>query len=177
MILLCLFGFFRSFKPSEPFLHNILVEGKVSFFAEFASYRVIIVLEALTQVVTRCILLWGQELWLLQLMQVTFGFAEACNVIFIVYGYKLVAQSHFQSVSSYARAAEFGGHVLSGLLGQFLVTYCHVAPMNLLYISFVSILIATLISPFLPSPPKAKQNQQELVSSSLATSDETDSLS
>ena len=114
LYLLCVCAFFVAFRPSEPYLTQYLMEDKglgeavvnekvypvwtYSYFAflvpvglagEWLGYRALIGAEFALLLVTYVILIWGEGLQWMQVMQVTFGFTSAAqSCVFFTYIYQ-----------------------------------------------------------------------------------------
>ena len=113
LYLLCVIAFFVTFRPSEPYLTQYLMDDKglgaevvnekvypvwtYSYFAfllpvglagEWLGHRAVIGAEFLFLLVTYVILIWGEGLQWMQFMQVTFGFTSAAqSCVFFTYIY------------------------------------------------------------------------------------------
>ena len=175
-ILLCLYGFFKEMKPSEPFLtpylrdppknftdeqlenavypvwtYSYLVALFVVFFVtDYLRYKPVIIIEALAYLGTRILLIWGTSVLSMQLMQVTYGIATGAEVAYYSYIYAAVAPKHFQKVTSYTRAAILVGRMASGVSGQLLVSFKVASYLTLNYISLGSVIISLVFSLVLP---------------------------
>lgn len=170
------YGFFIDFKPSEPFLVPYLIDVKgfsndtieqkifpIWTYAYFVSvvicglisealqYKPILVLGSFARVATRLILIFGSSLAMMQATQFSFGFACGTEVLFYCYIYYLVPVEHYQKLTGITRSSVLIGHVGANLLGQLLVTHFHSPLVVLMWISFVSISMATLISFVFPA--------------------------
>ena len=175
-ITLCTYGFLKEMKPSEPFLTPFLnssykhIDQKalsdevypistyanfvflflVFVFTDFLRYKPLIIIESLAYLATRAILVWGDGIPMMQLMQVTYGLAGATEIAYYSYIYAMVDVQHFQKVSSYTRAVTLFGRGVSGILGQILFSTNTANYLDLNYISFGSVSIAVIVSLFLP---------------------------
>ena len=126
LYLFCVCSLFVTFRPSEPYLTQYLMDDKglgaeavnervypvwtYSYFAflvpvglagEWLGYRAIIGAEFLFLLVTYVILIWAEGLRWMQLMQVTFGFTSAAqSCVFFTYIYQCCpAQLYHTAVS------------------------------------------------------------------------------
>ena len=115
--LLCCYGFFKEFRPSEPFLTEYLIDprwGNISknelyssvypvyTYATFAlvfpvfvltdylRYKPVIVLEGLSYIATWSLLLWAKGVAAMQLMEFTYGIAVSTEVSYYTYIYAKV---------------------------------------------------------------------------------------
>ncbi|XP_072020041.1 thiamine transporter 2-like isoform X2 [Amphiura filiformis] len=176
-MLLCLYGFFKQMRPSEPFLTPYLVDIKnisenavnnqiypiwtysymialvpVFLFTDFLRYKPVIIFESCTYLATWALLLWAWGIPLMKLMQMFYGLATATEIAYYSYIYAVVSEDHYQQVSSYTRSAVLTGSFIAGVLGQLI--YSLSKNEDTLYtlhiISFTSVAIATIFSLFLP---------------------------
>lgn len=170
-LIFVLFGFLKSFKPSEAFLTPFLVEVKgltktqvhqdvypvwtysyfaliipMAFAAEIVGYKYLILFEALGHLATRAILLWAEGLPWMQSMQITFAIGIAGELVYYAYVFKVFKPEHQQKLQSWSRSAVLLGHSIASLLGQLLRDYAGVEYIFLFYISGVSISVAFLVS-------------------------------
>ena len=169
VVCLCLAGFLMSFKPSEPFLTNFLVDVKglsdkvvsddvypvwtYSFLAcllpaglaaHALGARTVVAVGFAARLATRAILLWGEGLGAMQAMQVTFGLASACEPAFYSCAYAALPRRHFQRVTGYMQGAMLAGHLTAGLIGQVIVSSGK--ELRILFIiSAVSVALATIV--------------------------------
>ena len=180
-VVLCFYGFFKEMKPSEPFLTPYLREPPknftdeqlvneiypvstyanlvalffVFFVTDFLRYKPVIIAEALAYLATRVLLIWGSSVFSMQLMQAAYGFAVGAEVAYYSYIYAAVTTEHYQKVTSFTRAAILVGRMISGILGQLLISLHVTKYLALNYISFGSVSVAFLISLLLPSVPSS----------------------
>lgn len=177
---LCLFGFLKEMKPSEPFLTpylnstfkhidqkalsnevypistyaNFIFLFLVFLLTDFLRYKPLIIIESLSYLATRAILAWGDGIPLMQLMQITYGLASATEIAYYAYIYAMVGVDRYQQVTSYTRAATLFGRGISGVIGQILYSTGTANLLELNYISFASVAVAVVVSLFLPSVNK-----------------------
>lgn len=173
---LCLYGFFKDMKPSESFLtpflnssYKHLDEKDISdkiypystyaylvflvlmfLLTDFLRYKPLIVIESLAYLCTRILLIWGNGIPMMQLMQVTYGLASAAEIAYYSYIYAVVDESRYRQVSSYTRVATLLGKGLSDVIGQILISTGATNYLVLNYISFGSVSVAVIVAFFLP---------------------------
>ena len=176
-LMLCSYGFFKEFKPSEPFLTPYLTSEVKNFtktqlnsevwsystysyliaslftllLTDFVRYKPVIVLESGCYLATRLLLIWGMSIASMQWMQVAYGIAEATEIAYYSYIYAAVSVTHFKKVTSYVRAIRLFGQSMSSLLGQVLISTGALGYLELNYISLASVSLACIISLFLPN--------------------------
>ena len=178
--LLCSYGFFKEFLPSEPYLtafldnetnaskqfafddvnneiypwwpYSYLVAVFVLFlFTDVLRYKPIVLIEFLSQIVTRVLLIWGTSLLEMKLMQVTYGIATAAEIAYYSYIYILVSPVHFRKVTGYIEASRLFGAAAAGYAAQALVSTGTLDLLQLQYISFSSVCLACLFALALPN--------------------------
>eukprot|EP01135_Chromosphaera_perkinsii_P005494 Nk52_evm43s352 gene=Nk52_evmTU43s352 len=198
LVILVLFGFLKAFKPSEAFLYPYLSDTKgftddeinnqiftvltysylislvmVAVLTKYIGYKIVIFIEAAAQLATRIILVWGNSLFLMQLMQVTFGIACAGEIAYFAYVYTLVDEKFYQKLTSFTRAAVLVGHMSASILGQILVTNFNVEYTVLFYISLASVTCATLTVFFFPRKHEDYEEVDGLVLEDVGSREET----
>ncbi|XP_078597516.1 thiamine transporter 1-like [Branchiostoma floridae x Branchiostoma japonicum] len=182
IVLLCLYGFFKEMRPSEPFLtpylkgpDKNLTEEQVDnqiypvwtysyltclflvfLLTDFLRYKPVIILEGLTYIGTWVLLLWGQGVLTMQFMQFLYGVATATEIAYYSYIYVVVSDQRYQKVTSYTRSVVLVGRCAAGVVGQAVVSVWKESayfPLN--YVSMASVTVALGISIFLPSARKS----------------------
>ena len=120
--LLCIYGLFKEFRPSEPFLTEYLIDPRwgnlskddlyssvypvytyatfalvlpVFLFTDYVRYKPIIVLEGLSYIATWLLLLWAKGVTWMQVMQITYGIAISTEVAYYTYIYAKVTQKFY----------------------------------------------------------------------------------
>eukprot|EP00095_Tigriopus_kingsejongensis_P003036 maker-scaffold1070_size64748-snap-gene-0.13 protein:Tk03036 transcript:maker-scaffold1070_size64748-snap-gene-0.13-mRNA-1 annotation:"hypothetical protein DAPPUDRAFT_59074" len=177
LVILCLFGFFKELKPSEPYLTEYLtgeefknitkddVYQKVypiwsySYFVllipvflltDLVRYKPMIMFEGLAYVLTWVILLWAEGVGAMQAMQFVYGMATATEIAYYTYIYAKVPQEDFKRVSSLTRFSVLMGKFVSGLLSQLLDSLDVLDYRDLNYISLAGVGTAFILSLLLP---------------------------
>eukprot|EP00095_Tigriopus_kingsejongensis_P007313 maker-scaffold431_size173393-snap-gene-0.28 protein:Tk07313 transcript:maker-scaffold431_size173393-snap-gene-0.28-mRNA-1 annotation:"hypothetical protein DAPPUDRAFT_59074" len=175
--LLCLYGFLKELRPSEPFLTEYLINPNwtnitleeayydvyplwtysylavlilVFLLTDLLRYKPVIVIEGFAYIGTWCLLLWGKGVRSMQLMQFCYGVATSTEVAYYTYIYAKVEPRHFQKVTSWTRVALLVGRFLSGCLAQILTSSGILDYKGLNYFSLGSVSLATLVSFALP---------------------------
>ncbi|XP_066932826.1 thiamine transporter 1-like [Clytia hemisphaerica] len=175
-LILSLYGFFKEMKPSESFLTPYLnstfknIPKKtisdeiypistysylvflflVLMTTDFLRYKPLVIIESLAYLATRVILVWGQGVLIMQIMQMTYGLASATEVAYYSYIYALVDREHYQKVSSYTRLAVLAGKGVGDLSGQLLLSTNTVNLLQLNYVSLASVAVSVIAACFLP---------------------------
>lgn len=169
VICLCVAGFLMSFKPSEPFLTNYLIDVKgmtdpivsdkiypvwtysylafllpAGILSHAFGARTVAAIGFAARLATRGILLWGEGIPAMQAMQVTFGLASACEPAFYSCAYAALPRKYFQRVTGAMQGAMLAGHLAAGLIGQSIVSSG--ADLRILFIiSAISVTLATIV--------------------------------
>jgi len=186
VLALCLIGFLINCKPSEPFLTRYLEEVKGLSSAQLASsvwpcytygstaallpvglaaerwgYQRTIAVGLACREMTRVLLLYGQGVSTMAVMQLVFAAASSIDTVLFAYLYLLVEPGAFKAATATLHAAFHLGNILASLLGQMLVSHTEVGDnlTVLFYISWGSttaalgVFILCLPPPSRPAPP------------------------
>lgn len=181
-LLLCIFGFLKEIRPSEPFIYEFLIDqrwrnlteeqvsqevypvGTYSYLAhlivmflitDLCRYKPLIIVLGASGIVVWGMLLWTKTLLKLQILEVFYGTFSAAEVAYYTYIYAKVDTDYFQQVSSHTRAAILAGRAISGIMSQLLITFHLMNYRDLNYISFSALIAATIWAVFLPSVKKS----------------------
>ena len=140
-VIVCSIGFFNNLRPSEAYLTSYLtghwknltddqVDNEiypwwtystliwivpVFLLADFLRYKPILVLSAGAFISTWALLLWAQGVPAMKLMQVTFGFTTAGDVVYYSYLFSIVSEQNYGRVSSFTRASVLIGKFVAYL--------------------------------------------------------------
>lgn len=167
----CSFTFLLTFKPSEPHISTYLREVKhftdvdiytqiypwwtystlvlvfvSAFLAEFVGYKLSLILGACGRVATRFLLLFGTELWHMQMMQVFYALGTTAEIVFYAYIFHIVTRDDYQKLTSMALAAHVISNALSGFLGDILLNAFNQSYTTLMWWSAVFVCCAALVS-------------------------------
>lgn len=174
--IVCCFGFFKDLRPSEAYLTAYLTgpwknltETEVNnevypwwtysyliwlvpmfLLTDLLRYKPILILDGIAYVLTWVLLLWAQGVPAMKVMQVTFGLATAGEISYYSYLYAVVSKSHYQKIASFTKAASLVGKFVAYLCGQLLVSSNALDYHQLNIFSFISVIIALIISIILP---------------------------
>lgn len=176
--LLCSFGFFKEFKPSEDYLNTYLTQPKNSSdeglgFSEYDTYKKIypwstysslgaafftfpvtdallykpvIIVEGLSYLFTRVLLIWGDTINWQRVAQVTYGIASATEIAYYAYIYTVVPTERYKQVASYTRTTVLMSRALAGYLAQALYSTGTFNLKQLNYFSLASVSVSVLLS-------------------------------
>ena len=177
-ICLLLYGFFKEFKPSEAFLTPYLRgsdDGKnfsshqvndliypvwtysylisaifVFLLTDLIRYNPIIIIETLSYIATRVLLIWGTSVFSQQMMQVAYGIATATEVGYFSYIYLAVPFEYYEKITGPVRAAVLFGRSFGAFAGQIAYSNNLLDYYGLNYFSFASVCLAAVFAVFLP---------------------------
>ncbi|XP_023185580.1 thiamine transporter 1 isoform X2 [Xiphophorus maculatus] len=180
-VLLCVYGFFSSLRPSEPFLTAYLMgpdknltETQVvneiypvwtySYLAlllpvflatDYLCYKPVLVLQACSLVLTYAMLWKAQGMLAMQLLEFFFGLATASEVAYYSYIYSVVEPELYQRVTGYCRSVTLFGSAAGSLLGQLLLSLAKAELVHLIIITLASAAVAFVSPWFLPMPKRS----------------------
>ncbi|XP_017065493.2 LOW QUALITY PROTEIN: thiamine transporter 2 [Drosophila eugracilis] len=180
-LLLCTFGFFREFRPSEPYVteylssdygnltteqiyqdvypfgtYSVLAQLVIVFLiTDLVRYKPVIVLSALAGITLFSLLIWTETVGMLQVAQIFFGTFTAAEVAYYTYMYAKVNKEQYQIVTGHTRAAILSGKFLGGLFAQVLVSTDSMNYRQLHYLSLTTQVISLAVSLFLPGVPRS----------------------
>nr|XP_019957873.1 PREDICTED: thiamine transporter 1 [Paralichthys olivaceus]XP_019957874.1 PREDICTED: thiamine transporter 1 [Paralichthys olivaceus] len=180
-LLLCAYGFFSNLRPSEPFLTAFLMgpdknltESQVvseifpiwtySYLAllfpvflatDYLCYKPVLVLQAISLVVTYVLLLKAQGLLAMQLLEFFFGLATASEVAYYSYIYSVVEPAYYQRVTGYCRSIALFGSAAGSLIGQLLLSVAKAQLLHLVIVTLASAVVAFVAPWFLPMPKRS----------------------
>ncbi|XP_058389121.1 thiamine transporter 2 [Diceros bicornis minor] len=180
-VILCLFGFFSMMRPSEPFLipylsgpdknltsaeitneifpvwtySYLVLLLPVFILTDYVLYKPVIILQGISFIITWLLLLFGQGVKTMQVVEFFYGMVTATEVAYYAYIYSVVSPEHYQKVSGYCRSITLVAYTAASVLAQLLVSLASLSYFYLNVISLVSVSIAFLFSLFLPMPQKS----------------------
>ncbi|XP_051752073.1 thiamine transporter 1 isoform X3 [Ctenopharyngodon idella] len=180
-VLLCVYGFFSSHRPLEPFLTPFLMGPDknltetevvnqiypfwtysylvllfpVFLATDYLRYKPVLILQAASFIVTYAMLMKAQGVWAMQLLEFFFGVATATEVAYYSYIYSVVEPSHYQRVTGFCRSITLLGSAVGSFIGQLLVSVANVSLFYLSVITLASSCIAFVAPWFLPMPGKS----------------------
>ncbi|CAJ0575660.1 unnamed protein product, partial [Mesorhabditis spiculigera] len=185
-LLVCLYGVVKEFRPATPFLTPYLVSEYKNLSIETVysdiypywtysylvflvchitgyvlRYKPLIIVEAFGLCLTWAILVWGQGVNLMRLMQVVFGLASAAEIAFFSYLYAVVDVKEYRRVTSWTKSSVLLGKLFAFALAQFLVSTETGSYLLLNQITFGAVSLAAIISLFLPAVPKTRPDLVE----------------
>ncbi|CAK6448301.1 unnamed protein product [Pipistrellus nathusii] len=180
-VILCLFGFFSMMRPSEPFLipylsgpdknltsteitneilpvwtySYLLLLLPVFILTDYVRYKPVIVLQGISLITMYLLLLFGQGVRAMQVVEFVYGIVTATEVAYFAYIYSVVSSEHYQKVSGYCRSIMLVAYTAASVLAQLLVSLAKISYFYLNVICLVSVSVAFLFSLFLPMPKKS----------------------
>ncbi|KAF7207065.1 thiamine transporter 1 isoform X1 [Nothobranchius furzeri] len=180
-ILLCVYGFFSSTRPSEPFLtlyltgpdqnltetqvvneifpiwtySYLLLLFPVFLATDYLCYKPVLVLQATSLVVTYVMLWKARGVLAMQLLEFFYGLATATEVAYYSYIYSVVEPENYKRVTAYCRSVALFGSAAGSLIGQLLFSMAGVELLYLVIITLVSATVAFSAPWFLPMPKRS----------------------
>ncbi|XP_034460472.1 thiamine transporter 1 [Hippoglossus hippoglossus] len=176
--LLCIYGFFSTVKPMEPFIilymtgpdknltteevnNQILPVWTYSYLAvlvpvflltDWLRYKPVVVFQCVMLFITTAMLLWTRSVPALQAMEFFYSLVTACDVAYFSYIYSVVDQKRYRKATSYCRSVQLLGYTVGSVLGQLLVSFHLMSNNNIMVLTLVLTAIALLVSCLLPMP-------------------------
>uniref|UniRef100_UPI00398EB147 solute carrier family 19 member 3b n=1 Tax=Pristiophorus japonicus TaxID=55135 RepID=UPI00398EB147 len=177
-LVLCMYGFFATMKPAEPFLTPYLVGPYKNFtidqvtnqlfpiwtysflallipvflFTDYFRYKPIIIAQGIALVINYILLLFADGIVAMRYLQFNNGLVSATEVAYYSYIYSIVDAEHYQKVTSYCRSITLIAYTVGSTMAQLLVSLADVSYFYLNAISLGSVTVALVISFFLPMP-------------------------
>ncbi|XP_076028355.1 thiamine transporter 1-like [Oratosquilla oratoria] len=174
--LLCLYGFLKEMRPSEPFLTDYLTGPHVNLtqdetyyevypvwtysylsllivvflVTDLLRYKPVIIFEGFGYIITWSLLLWARGVAAMQSMEFFYGIATSTEVAYYTYIYAKVPSQFYKKVTSFTRAATLTGKFMSGILSQLLTLTNLMDYHSLNYVSMGSVCMATCVAVALP---------------------------
>ncbi|XP_030373995.1 thiamine transporter 1 [Scaptodrosophila lebanonensis] len=179
--LLCVFGFVREIRPSEPYVTEYLLgpwrnitEDQLTqdvypvgtyshlvqlvfvfLITDFLRYKPLIVTIGAAGVIIWSMLLWTTSLLALQILEFFYGTYMAAEVAYYTYIYAKVEKKYYPRVTSHTRAAMFAGKLVSGITSQILINLELMNYKDLNYITLTTQIIAMVWAFGLPKVDKS----------------------
>lgn len=127
----------------------------VFVLTDYVRYKPVIILQGIAFVVTWLLLLFGQGVKAMQVVEFFYGMVTATEVAYYAYIYSVVSPEHYQKVSGYCRSVTLVAYTAASVLAQLLVSLASLSYFHLNVISLVSVSVAFLLSLLLPMPKKS----------------------
>ncbi|KAF7219144.1 thiamine transporter 1 [Nothobranchius furzeri] len=179
--LLCIYGFFSTVKPLEPFLipfltgpdKNLTTEQvnsqifpvwtysylsvlvPVFLLTDWLRYKPVVVFQCVMLVITTALLRWTESVSAMQAMQFFYGVVTASEVAYFSYIYSVIDVKRYRKVTSYSRSVQLLGYTIGSVLGQLLISFSLMSYHNILILTLVLTLIALFTSCALPMPQRS----------------------
>ena len=179
---LCILAFFINFQPSESYLTDYLNKSKgfsdddinnyvwpfdtygavisllpVGLLTEYIGYKYVIFGGLIFREFTRLILIYGNKLYLMSIMQITYAISMSISWVYKSFIYMVILNNNeFQYYTSCVQSCIHIGILLSSILGQLLVSYTFVGGNDyqnyvyLFYLSWISTSMGLVSFFFLP---------------------------
>ncbi|KAL0269206.1 UNVERIFIED_CONTAM: hypothetical protein PYX00_007013 [Menopon gallinae] len=180
-LLLSCYGFFKEYRPSEPFITPFLTgPGKnftneevtqeiyavgiyfnlsllvlVFLLTDYLRYKPVLIAGGISGIIVWTLLIVGKTIPVMQVVEFFYGFFMASEVAYYTYIYAKVDKEHYQKVTSHTRTAFLLGKASAGLSSQLLVEFHVLDYLQLNYITVCALAMTTLVSILLPSVPQS----------------------
>uniref|UniRef100_A0A1L8EFP6 Putative micronutrient transporter folate transporter family n=2 Tax=Haematobia irritans TaxID=7368 RepID=A0A1L8EFP6_HAEIR len=200
--LLCVFGFFREMRPSEPYITEFLAGpwrnitedqinrqvypvGTYSYLAQLVIvflitdlllYKPLIITIGVTGIIVWSMLLWTTSLEALMTLEFFYGTYMAAEVAYYTYIYAKVDKKYYPRVTSHTRAAIFVGKLVASILAQLLINFEAMDYRDLNYISLATQIIATLWAFSLPKVNQSLYFHRKAYATEVPALPQADSL-
>ncbi|XP_076662579.1 thiamine transporter 1 [Halictus rubicundus] len=179
--ILCVFGCFKEFRPSESFVTDYLTGpwknftdvqvnqeifpvSTYSYFAtlivvflitDFVRYKPVIILCGLSGATTFLLIVFGKDIVTMQILEFFYGLFLSTEVAYYTYIYAKVDKAHYQEVTSHTKAASLFGRCMSGIIAQLTVSFDLLDYHQLNYLTISAITFAMIWAFFLPPVGKS----------------------
>ncbi|XP_073346413.1 thiamine transporter 1 [Pagrus major] len=179
--LLCIYGFFSTVKPLEPFLipyltgpdKNLTTEQvnnqifpvwtysylsvlvPVFLLTDWLRYKPVVVFQCASLFITTAMLRWMYSVSAMQAMQFFYGVVTASEVAYFSYIYSMVDLKRYRKATSYSRSVQLLGYTVGSVLGQLLVSFNLMSYDNIMIFTLVLTAIALFTSCLLPMPQQS----------------------
>ncbi|CAL8351481.1 unnamed protein product [Lota lota] len=179
--LLCVYGFFSTVKPLEPFLipfltgpdKNLTTEQVINeilpvwtysylcvlvpvfLLTDWLRYKPVVVFQSVNLLITTVFLLCLWSVAAMQVMQFFYGVVTATEVAYFSYIYSVIDTANYRKATSYCRSVQLLGYTVGAVLGQLLVSFNLLSYHSILILTIVLTSIALLTSCFLPMPRRS----------------------
>lgn len=127
----------------------------VFILTDYVRYKPVLILQGISFIITWLLLLFGQGVKAMQVVEFFYGIVTATEVAYYAYIYSVVSPEHYQKVSGYCRGITLVAYTMASVLAQLLVSLAKMSYFYLNVISLVSVSMAFLFSFFLPMPKKS----------------------
>uniref|UniRef100_A0A0A1XPW3 Thiamine transporter 1 n=1 Tax=Zeugodacus cucurbitae TaxID=28588 RepID=A0A0A1XPW3_ZEUCU len=179
--LLCICGFAREIRPSEPYVTEYLLSSRqnitqdevsrkvypvatysylatlvlIFLVTDFLRYKPLIILMGACGTIVSSMLLWSTTLTALQILEFFYGLYMASEVAYYTYIYAKVDKQYYPKVTAHTRAAMFLGKLVAGFSSQLLINLKLMNYKSLNYITLSTQIFATLWAFTLPKVDKS----------------------
>uniref|UniRef100_A0A0K0F0L3 Folate transporter 1 (inferred by orthology to a C. elegans protein) n=1 Tax=Strongyloides venezuelensis TaxID=75913 RepID=A0A0K0F0L3_STRVS len=171
IIFLCLYGFFKEFRPITPFLTPFLISEKkgftkneiyenvyplwayahfvfsipIVFFTDYLNFKPILLIESLSLIATGFLLTFGRSLFSIQMTQITYGCATASEIAFMSYLYTIVHENEIVFVTGLIRGVILLSKCLCTSVSQLGIS---LKWFNLTFVNETTLVMSILTLPF-----------------------------
>uniref|UniRef100_A0A8D8MDZ1 Thiamine transporter 1 n=1 Tax=Cacopsylla melanoneura TaxID=428564 RepID=A0A8D8MDZ1_9HEMI len=184
-----IFGFFKEFRPEDPYIIQYLTGPKMNFtdeqvnqiifpvstytsmielvfvflITDWLRYKPVVVVCALSGVIVQIMLIWCRGVTAMQVMEVFYGTMSSTEVAYYTYIYAKVDPQYFQQVTSYMRASVLTGRFLSSVVSQIFLFWKIMTIDELNDLTLVGMICAFFWALGLPSVPRSLYFHREVL--------------
>lgn len=111
----------------------------VFLLTDFLRYKPVIILSGLCAMSTYILLIWGQSLFIIRIVEIFYGIFISMEVAYYTYIYTKVDKKSYHLVSSLSRMAILSGRCLCSSIAQWLTSYHLLDYHQLNYLTLIGI--------------------------------------
>ena len=104
------------------------------------------------RIITRFLLIFGESLGVMQIMQITYSLGTVGEDILRAYIYHVISDENYQIATSYLTSSALLSSLFAGIVGDYLVINCHFSLNILMIISAVFVCAGGLVGIFILQP-------------------------
>lgn len=187
-----MFGFFKEFRPEDPYIIQYLTGPRMNFtneqvnqvifpvstytsmvelvfvflITDWLRYKPVVVVCALSGVIVQIMLIWCRGVTSMVVMEVFYGTMMSTEVAYYTYIYAKVDPQYFQQVTSYMRGALLSGRFISSVVSQVLLIGNLMTINQLNDLTLAGMICAFFWALGLPSVPRSLYFHREMKPSS-----------
>ncbi|KAL1462570.1 hypothetical protein WDU94_014397 [Cyamophila willieti] len=184
-----IFGFFKEFRPEDPYITQYMTGPKMNFTSEqvnrvifpvatytsmielvfvflitdWLRYKPVVIVCAFSGVIVQIMLIWCRGVTAMQVMEVFYGTYCCTEVAYYTYIYAKVDPQYFQQVTSYMRGSVLSGRFLSSIVSQIFLFWKIMTIDQLNDLTLVGMLCAFFWALGLPSVPRSLYFHREVL--------------
>uniref|UniRef100_H3CDB6 Solute carrier family 19 member 3a n=2 Tax=Tetraodon nigroviridis TaxID=99883 RepID=H3CDB6_TETNG len=176
--ILCIYGFFSTVRPIEPFLFayltgpdknltaeelnnqifpmstygNLAAQIPIFLLTDWLRYKPVVILECVALFTTTALNLWTASVPGQQASEFFFGVATASEVAYYSYIYSMVPVNKYRKATSYVRSVQLLGYTVGAVLAQLIFSFKLLSFNNIAILTLILLAIGLFTSFLLPVP-------------------------